>query len=61
MSGTQSDGEHTTDSQIIKRTVRQIPIYSDKSDLISEEVVMLEFQGEFEHSETTQFDGLSLG
>lgn len=38
-----------------------IKILNDEGNKIDEELVILEFQGDFEHSNSTTFDNLPLG
>ena len=39
----------------------QIRILSRETGFIGEEIVLMEFQGDFEHSEIARFDSLALG
>ena len=44
-----------------KTLIKHIKIVSSQGDLITDELALMELQGEFEHSETPQFDSLQLG
>ncbi|CDW72440.1 UNKNOWN [Stylonychia lemnae] len=53
------EGKKTKQQALQQMT--SIKIYNEQADRLEDELVILEFQGDFEHSNSSQYDDLNLG